>query len=69
MYYVAKINKIFQPTIVESFTDNTFFIEPEQANKAFKVLSDLGCRTLLGESYEDVIEFCNSQKENDILCK
>lgn len=45
--------------------NNTFFIEPEQANKTLKVLSDLGCRTSLGESYEDIIKSCNSQKENE----
>lgn len=25
----------------------------------------IGCRTSLGESYEDIIKSCNSQKENE----
>ena len=35
----------------------------EQLKKIFKVFSDLGCRTSLGESYEDIIESLNSQEE------
>lgn len=45
--------------------DNTEYISSEQANKIFKIFSDLGCRTSLGESYEDIIKSCNSQKENE----
>ena len=45
--------------------DNAEYISSEQANKIFKVLSNLGCRTSLGESYEDIIGSCNSQKENE----
>lgn len=63
MYMLAESIKNKEVIEITVTTDNTFFIEPEQANKAFKVLSDLGCRTSLGESYEDVIEFCNSQKK------
>lgn len=37
------------------------YIDQEQAKKIFKVLSDLGCRTSLGESYEDIIKSLNSQ--------
>lgn len=39
------------------------YIAPEQAKKIFKVLSDLGCRTSLGESYEDIIKSDNSQRK------
>ena len=38
-------------------------IEQGQAEKVFKLLSDLGCRTSLGESYEDIIKSDNSQEE------
>lgn len=31
-------------------------IEAEKAEKIFKVLSDLGCRTNLGRTYEDIIK-------------
>lgn len=38
-------------------------LDLESAKRIFKVLSDIGCRTSQGESYEDVIKSCNSQKE------
>lgn len=38
------------------------YITPEQTKKIFKLLSDLGCRTSLGESYEDIIKSDNSQE-------
>lgn len=38
-------------------------LDLESAKRIFKVLSDIGCRTSLGESYEDVIKSCNSQKD------
>ena len=41
---------------------NTTEILPEQAVEMLKVLSDMGCRTSLGESYKDIIESHNSQK-------
>lgn len=41
------------------------YITPEQAKKIFKVLSDLGCRTSLGESYEDIIKSDNSQENKE----
>ena len=40
------------------------YITPEQTKKIFKLLSDLGCRTSLGESYEDIVKSDDSQ-END----
>lgn len=30
-------------------------IEAEKTERIFKVLSDIGCRTSLGETYEDII--------------
>lgn len=48
-------------------TDDTHYIEPEQAKKMFKVLSDLSCRTSLGESYEDVIKQINDDEEKHEL--
>lgn len=38
-------------------------LDLESAKRIFKVLSDLGCRTSRGESYEDIIKSCNSQEE------
>ena len=43
--------------------DNPLFMIPEVSKKALKVLSDLGCRTASGESYEDIIESLNLQEE------
>lgn len=40
-------------------------IDQKQAKKIFKVLSDLGCRTSLGENYEDIIKSLNSQEEQE----
>lgn len=52
---------------LELRTDNArdVLIERQHVEKIFKVLSDLGCRTSLGESYEDIIKSFNSQKENE----
>lgn len=44
------------------------YITPEQTKKIFKVLSDLGCRTSLGESYEDIVKSNNSQNEKQKCC-
>lgn len=41
------------------------YITPEQAKKIFKLLSDLSCRTSLGESYEDIIKSDNSQENKE----
>ena len=38
-------------------------LDLKSAKRIFKVLSDIGCRTSQGESYEDVIKSCNSQEE------
>ena len=38
-------------------------LDLESAKRIFKVLSDIGCRTSQGESYEDIIKSCNSQEE------
>lgn len=40
-------------------------IEQEQAKKILKILSDLGCRTSLGESYEDIVKSDNSQENKE----
>lgn len=45
--------------------DNTWYMEPEYAEKALKVLSNLGCRTSLGENYEDIVKSNNSQEEKE----
>ena len=42
-------------------SDDHRYISPEQNRRTFKILSDLGCRTSLGESYEDIIKSDNSQ--------
>lgn len=38
-------------------------LDLELAKKICKILSNLGCYTSQGESYEDIIKSCNSQKE------
>ena len=38
-------------------------IEYELLKKIFKVFSDLGCRTSLGESYEDIVKSNDSQEK------
>ena len=45
------------------------YITPEQAKKIFKLLSDLSCRTSLGESYEDIIKSDNSQRKTILFLK
>lgn len=44
--------------------DFPIIVSAGKSERILKVLSDLGCRTSLGESYEDVIKSCNLQKEN-----
>lgn len=39
------------------------YLDSETAKKICKILSNLGCRTSQGESYEDIVRSCNSQKE------
>lgn len=43
------------------------YITSEQTKKIFKVLSDLGCRTSLGENYEDIVKSNNSQENTCVL--
>ena len=45
--------------------DYPIFISLEIAKKIFKILSDLGCRTASGESYEDIVKSDNSQEEKE----
>lgn len=45
------------------------YITPEQAKKIFKVLSDLGCRNSLGESYEDVIKSLDLREKTILFLK
>lgn len=40
-------------------------IKYESLKKIFKVFSDLGCRTSLGESYEDIVKSDNSQEKQE----
>lgn len=48
---------------LNSHDNRTTEITIDNAKKMFKILSDLGCRTSLGESYEDIVKSNNSQKE------
>lgn len=43
--------------------DAQICLDLESANKVCQILSNLGCRTSQGESYEDIIKSCNSQEE------
>ena len=54
---------------LELRTDNAcdILIEKQHVKKMFKVLSDLGCRTSLGESYEDIVKSDNSQVKKCFL--
>ena len=64
--FIALIEALAQCVIYETnFRINDECISLEHAKKIFKTLSDLGCRTGLGESYEDIIE----QKENLSVAK
>lgn len=40
-------------------------LPPTSCRNMFKVLSDLGCRTSLGESYEDIVKSDNSQEKEE----
>lgn len=51
---------------LNSHDNRTTEITIDNAKKMFKILSDLGCRTSLGENYEDIIKSLNSQKEPSI---
>lgn len=48
---------------LNSHNNRTTEITIDNTKKMFKILSDLGCRTSLGESYEDIIKSDNSQNE------
>lgn len=52
-------------TIIVQETDISTYLTPEETNKTLKVLSDLGCRTSLGESYEDIVKSDNSQQKQE----
>ena len=43
--------------------DAQICLDLESANKVCQILSKMGCRTSQGESYEDIVKSCNSQKE------
>lgn len=43
--------------------DFKIIMSADRTKKALKVLSDLGCRTMFGESYEDIVKSLNSQEE------
>ena len=47
---------------LNSHDNRTTEITIDNAKKMFKILSDLGCRTSLGESYEDIVKSNNSQE-------
>ena len=49
--------------IMKDKADAQICVDLELAKKICKILSNLGCRTSQGESYEDIVESCNSQKE------
>lgn len=46
-------------------TDASTYLTPIETKKILKVLSDLGCRTSLGESYEDIVKSDNSQEKEE----
>lgn len=48
---------------LNSHDNRTTEITIDNAKKMFKILSDLGCRTSLGESYEDIVKSDNSQDD------
>lgn len=50
-------------------TDVSTYLTPIETKKIFKVLSDLGCRTSLGENYEDIIKSDNSQRKTILFLK
>lgn len=52
---------------LNSHDNRTTEITIDNAKKMFKILSDLGCRTSLGESYEDIVKSDNSQQNTCIL--
>lgn len=64
--FIALMDALAQCVISETnFRINDECISLTHAKKIFKTLSDLGCRTGLGETYEDIIE----QKENFSIAK
>ena len=48
---------------LNSHDNRTTEITIDNAKKMFKILSDLGCCTSLGESYEDIVKSNNSQEK------
>lgn len=63
MNMLAESVKENESTEITITVGSTWHLEPKYAKKALKVLSDLGCRTPLGESYEDIVKSNNSQNE------
>lgn len=64
--FIALMEALTQCVISETnFRINDEYISLIHAKKIFKILSDLGCRTGLGETYEDIIK----QKENVSVAK
>lgn len=56
---------------LELRTDNAcdVLIERQHVERIFKVLNDLGCRTSLGESYEDVIKSLDLREKTILFLK
>ena len=50
---------------LNSHDNRTTEITIDNAKKMFKILSDLGCRTSLGESYEDIVKSNNPQEKQE----
>ena len=48
---------------IKDKVDVQIHLDLELAQKICKILSNLGCCTSQGESYEDIVKPCNSQKE------
>lgn len=64
--FIPLIEALAQCVVSETnFRINDECISLTHAKKIFKTLSDIGCRTGLGETYEDIIE----QKENFSVAK
>ena len=69
-YYMEFSEKVVMLPIMDAIAQTTkdkadvqIYLNLELAKKICKILSNLGCRTSQGESYEDIFKSYNSQKE------
>lgn len=61
--FAAAIRANMKVDVIITENMSNEYIIPEQTKKIFKLLSDLGCRTSLGESYEDIVKSDDSQRK------